>query len=106
MMSDSNMGGFGEDPSKVNRGSELAISVGDVVTLKSGGPQMTVRAIDGDAAECEWFAEDTHYERSFKVATLRPITLADDPTRILDKMSEAARGMFDELKERAKGFTR
>lgn len=42
----------------MSKASELkSVKVGDVVTLKSGGPEMTVKAIytDGDH-ECQWFA--------------------------------------------------
>lgn len=107
MTSDSGFGGgFGDEPPRPDHGADAAIAVGDVVTLKSGGPNMTVRAITGDMAECEWFDGAEHRERSFKALVLRPISIADDPTKIFDKMSEAARGVFDELKERAKGFSR
>jgi uncharacterized protein YodC (DUF2158 family) len=30
---------------------------GDVVMLKSGGPQMTVTEVDGDRTFCQWFDE-------------------------------------------------
>jgi len=29
--------------------------VGDVVTLNSGGPKMTISSIDGDLVCCTWF---------------------------------------------------
>ncbi|HJU20757.1 MAG TPA: DUF2158 domain-containing protein [Stellaceae bacterium] len=37
--------------------------VGDIVQMKSGGPKMTITAIDKDVsdrgvAECQWFAGD------------------------------------------------
>lgn len=39
-------------------------SIGDVVSLKSGGPRMTVCLVDGDDVACAWFtrAEDDHRE--------------------------------------------
>lgn len=42
--------------------STTAYKVGDIVVLKSGGPEMTVRHEDNDAVtdlyfyECQWFA--------------------------------------------------
>ena len=32
-----------------------AFKIGDVVQLKSGGPPMTVKALDGDDLICIWF---------------------------------------------------
>jgi uncharacterized protein YodC (DUF2158 family) len=34
------------------------LQVGDVVQLKSGGPQMTIDEISGDQAHCVWFVGD------------------------------------------------
>ena len=86
--------------------ADEVIVVGDVVTLKSGGPTMTVRAILGEEAECEWFDGAEPRERNFKVAVLRHARLSDDPAGIIDKMSDAARSVFDELKERAQSFAK
>lgn len=39
--------------------SKLLFSVGEVVKLKSGGPDMTVRSVPQDASHayfCQWFA--------------------------------------------------
>ena len=56
--------------------------VGDVVRLKSGGPQMTIEVtpvvIDNygvekkleDSAKCTWFEKDTLKYNVFKLATL------------------------------------
>lgn len=35
------------------------MKVGDVVVLKSGGPKMTVTAVNSSAVECIWFTPDT-----------------------------------------------
>lgn len=66
----------------------MEIKVGDIVQLKSGGPEMTVSRIidskkmihsdyaykdqgfdDGDAV-CIWFRNDEPMERAFKIDTL------------------------------------
>ncbi len=33
----------------------MAFKVGDVVVLKSGGPEMTVAVLDKDHVWCQWF---------------------------------------------------
>ena len=51
--------------------SPKAIGPGDVVTLKSGGPQMTVRLINGDMVFCSWFdVEQTACSAMFHVCEL------------------------------------
>jgi uncharacterized protein YodC (DUF2158 family) len=45
---------------------------GDVVSLRSGGPRMTVAMISGPNAFCEWFTDDQHLQsRSFVVTSLK-----------------------------------
>jgi uncharacterized protein YodC (DUF2158 family) len=34
------------------------LKTGDVVQLKSGGPIMTIRKIDGEWVTCDWFDDD------------------------------------------------
>lgn len=44
---------------------EAKIQAGDIVQLKSGGPQMTVKAVDTfghdnyESADCDWFVPDS-----------------------------------------------
>lgn len=49
---------------------EREFDVGDVVRLKSGGPPMTVEAIEGGAARVVWFDDQhlTHRETFPKLA--------------------------------------
>jgi uncharacterized protein YodC (DUF2158 family) len=48
------------------------IKPGDIVSLRSGGPRMTVAAIDGRGALCEWFTDDQQPQsRSFTLASLK-----------------------------------
>ena len=58
--------------------------IGDVVEMKSGGPQMTVKKIGDDGVECVWFDEKKRVQQSdvFDPATLqRPPNPFDiDPT--------------------------
>jgi len=45
---------------------------GDVVSLRSGGPRMTVASVDGPSALCEWFSDDQHPQsRSFSLTSLK-----------------------------------
>jgi uncharacterized protein YodC (DUF2158 family) len=41
------------------------MSAGDQVSLKSGGPIMTIKWIDGNEVYCEWFANNTVVGHSF-----------------------------------------
>lgn len=44
---------------------------GDVVELKSGGPQMTISYISGDKVDCVWFEGKQQKSGTFRVAMLR-----------------------------------
>jgi uncharacterized protein YodC (DUF2158 family) len=58
-----------------------AFKVGDVVQLKSGGPQMTVKFLDGDDVICMWFDGKRTLDERFPAETLAkydpgsPVTL-------------------------------
>lgn len=51
-----------------------AFGAGDVVCLKSGGPDMTVERVDSAGADasvtCVWFVEQTLYRASFPTSAL------------------------------------
>lgn len=45
--------------------------IGDVVTLKAGGPRLTIKDVGGDRAVCVWFSrEDVLQEDTFRTACL------------------------------------
>ncbi|MGC2695656.1 MAG: DUF2158 domain-containing protein [Candidatus Angelobacter sp.] len=44
--------------------------VGDVVQLMSGGPKMTVDAVEGDQAWCVWFDGNQEKRGVYKIAPL------------------------------------
>lgn len=55
-------------------------NVGDVVQLKSGGPEMTVidRELDGNKVECMWFVFDHEARtRSIPAIALMAVELAN-----------------------------
>jgi uncharacterized protein YodC (DUF2158 family) len=43
---------------------------GDTVRLNSGGPVMTVTAVEGDWVVCDWFDGSTKREHKFVTAAL------------------------------------
>ncbi len=45
------------------------INVGDVVTLKSGGPKMTVFLVRDSGAECQWFNDEERVLHGFFLVT-------------------------------------
>jgi uncharacterized protein YodC (DUF2158 family) len=47
-----------------------AFKPGDTVRLKSGGPLMTVKSIEGDDVICVWFEGKAKKESRFKAVTL------------------------------------
>jgi uncharacterized protein YodC (DUF2158 family) len=57
--------------------TERAFKPGDVVRLKSGGPNMTIRKVgehSGDSVECCWFTKDDEDKWGlFKECALKPI---------------------------------
>jgi len=46
------------------------LSEGQIVELKSGGPKMTVKSIDGPNAVCMWFSGEKLNEKSFPSTSL------------------------------------
>ena len=48
----------------------VAITVGDVVQLKSGGPTMTVAWIEDHEAYCEWFDLKKNVGAKFALTSL------------------------------------
>lgn len=52
--------------------SPLILTEGDLVQLKSGGPAMSVQAVEGTRITCMWFdREGILQERSFPLGTLK-----------------------------------
>lgn len=56
----------------------MAIRIGDVVRLKSGGPAMTVESRDGTDWLCRWFDSKKEIQRdSFPEASLQAVDQTD-----------------------------
>lgn len=53
-------------------GEKNNISQGMLVVHRTGGPAMMVRAISGDHAYCDWFADAERRQGTFTLATLEP----------------------------------
>lgn len=49
---------------------EYPIVPGTIVSVKSGGPKMTVAAVNGDEVKCSWFVGNTAHHGVFHLATL------------------------------------
>lgn len=56
---------------------QAEIDKGTVVKLKSGGPPMTVRALSGSQAYCEWFTDTDRRFGTFELSTLVPVPQVD-----------------------------
>jgi uncharacterized protein YodC (DUF2158 family) len=50
----------------------MSFKAGDVVQLKSGGPQMTIHAINNDVATCVWFEGKKVHRDTFATVLLTP----------------------------------
>jgi uncharacterized protein YodC (DUF2158 family) len=48
----------------------MALHMGDVVALKSGGPLMTIQEMREDGAHCVWFDQGNPRYATFPVATV------------------------------------
>jgi uncharacterized protein YodC (DUF2158 family) len=59
------------EQTKTDQDPNRPIAAGDLVHLKSGGPTMTVRSIEGDIVECEWFDKSALKKHKFKLHSLR-----------------------------------
>jgi uncharacterized protein YodC (DUF2158 family) len=51
--------------------SDSRFNVGDIVKLKSGGPEMTVEDVGGDAISCVWFTDAEIGRSKFLEETLQ-----------------------------------
>jgi uncharacterized protein YodC (DUF2158 family) len=60
---------------RVSRGPTLPFKVGDIVRLKTGGPEMTVEAVDmkGPDVICTWVAETVRRRGRFKALLLQKV---------------------------------
>jgi uncharacterized protein YodC (DUF2158 family) len=47
---------------------------GDLVSLKSGGPEMTVSCSEGDETYCVWWDGRAKRQEAFPTITLRSVT--------------------------------
>ena len=59
----------------VSHGPTLPFKVGDIVRLKTGGPEMTVEAVDmkGPDVICTWVAETVRRHGRFKGLLLQKV---------------------------------
>jgi uncharacterized protein YodC (DUF2158 family) len=52
-----------------------SIEKGMVVRLKSGGPEMTVRAVSATQAYCEWFTDADRRQGTFDFSSLEEVRI-------------------------------
>jgi uncharacterized protein YodC (DUF2158 family) len=59
-------------PSEQTQVTDEQFKPGDTVSLRSGGPRMTVAVVYGPSAFCEWFTDDQQPQsRSFALTSLK-----------------------------------
>lgn len=68
----------------------VPFAAGDVVTLKSGGPMMTVASVLGDLAACVWFSDEEDVFRfdDLPVAVLIAVEFEEDEESGTDTPTE------------------
>lgn len=66
----------------------VVFDIGDVVTLKSGGPKMTVSEINGNEVTCTWFDAAT---TELKTHVFKARTLEKDDDELDDKYARYIR---------------
>lgn len=49
--------------------------IGDIVSLKSGSPRMTIDAIGGSRMTCVWFIDNTYHRQEFDQGTLEKVAV-------------------------------
>lgn len=52
----------------------MSFTVGEIVLLKSGGPEMTLDSIDGEYGWCSWFTAATRHKDKFRLTSLKRYT--------------------------------
>ena len=63
----------------------MSIEVGSKVMLKSGGPEMTVKEIDGKKVNCTWFDKSGKItEHEFAIEQLEEYNIGDIMKNVLD----------------------
>lgn len=62
--------------------------VGDIVVLKSGGPDMTVADVKDQRVFCKWFFKGKYAEQVFKKELLKEADKPEDPQAYIDAMKK------------------